>query len=59
MLDTLTPDIQDQLTQIGFDDEEITIITPESPLAQAVMKKRAGDSFAFRSSVSPRILTVI
>ena len=26
MLDTLTPDIQQQLTRIGFDDEEITII---------------------------------
>lgn len=40
------------------DEEEVTVITPDSPIAHAVLKKREGDSFQFREFADCRILAV-
>lgn len=45
--------------EVTVDEEEITVITPESPLAQAVLNKKAGDKFQFRASANARIISVI
>ncbi len=44
--------------ELIVDEEEVTIITPESPLAHAISNKRSGDAFHFRSLSNSRILAV-
>lgn len=44
--------------EVDVDGEEVTVITPDSPLAQAILSKRKGDSFQFREFSNSRIVVV-
>lgn len=44
--------------EIHFEDREITVITPESPVGAALMNKRQGDAYSFRRGTEGTILGV-
>jgi hypothetical protein len=44
--------------ELVVDDQEVTVITPESPVGAALVDKEPGDTFSFRTGISWKILYV-
>lgn len=45
-------------TELNIDGQEVTVITPESPVGSALIEKAEGDTFSFRADTSWQILHV-
>ena len=45
-------------TEVEVGGREVTVITPESPVGDAMMGKQEGDSYSFRAGMEGSILTV-
>ncbi|VGO15242.1 hypothetical protein PDESU_03824 [Pontiella desulfatans] len=45
-------------TEVNVDGREITVITPESPVGAALIKKQQGETYSFRAGMEGNILSV-
>jgi transcription elongation GreA/GreB family factor len=45
-------------TELNVEGQEVTIITPESPVGAALLDKQPGETFSFRAGASGKVLTV-
>ena len=44
--------------ELGFDGQNVSVVTPSSPLGAALLDKKKGDKFSFRAGSSGKILSV-
>lgn len=44
--------------ELMVEDQEVTVITPESPVGSSLVDKSQGDTFSFRAGISWKILRV-
>lgn len=46
-------------TEVSFDGQTVSVITPSSPIGAALLDKKKGDRFSFRAGSAGKILSVL